>query len=141
MAMRFIAFMVRQSTTTDKTPEKIHQIGLQQVAEIEKQQLAIAKKLGFKDLKSFRGCGQGRTRSCTRSRASRFSTSIANTSAQMKPKLPKLFGRLPKAKLIVMPVEPFREKDASGAQYVAGHAGWLASRARRGEHQRSGEAH
>ncbi len=48
------AFEVKRSTTTDKTPEEIHQIGLQQVAEIEKQQLAIANKLGFKDLKSFR---------------------------------------------------------------------------------------
>ena len=31
-------FMVRESTTTDVEPEKIHEIGLQQVAEIEKQQ-------------------------------------------------------------------------------------------------------
>ena len=38
----------------------------------------------------------------------------------MKPQLPKLFGRLPNADLIVMPVEPFREKDAPGAQYVTG---------------------
>ena len=48
------AFDVKRSTTTDKTPEEIHQIGLQQVAEIEKQELAIAQRLGFKDLKSFR---------------------------------------------------------------------------------------
>src|SRR5208283_5409366 len=48
------AFEVRRSATTDKTPEEIHQIGLQQVAEIEGQQLEIARRLGFKDLKSFR---------------------------------------------------------------------------------------
>ena len=36
---------------------------------------------------------------------------------QMSPKLPELFGRLPKAKLEVLPVEEFREKDAASASY------------------------
>jgi uncharacterized protein (DUF885 family) len=35
-------------------------------------------------------------------------------------RLPQLFGRLPKAKLEVLPVESFREKEASGAQYNTG---------------------
>ena len=35
-------------------PEQVHQIGLQEVARIEGEELAIAKKLGFSDLKSFR---------------------------------------------------------------------------------------
>jgi uncharacterized protein (DUF885 family) len=39
---------------------------------------------------------------------------------QMSEQLPKLFGCLPKAKLEVMPVEPFREKQAAGAQYNQG---------------------
>ena len=37
---------------------------------------------------------------------------------QMYPKLPELFYRLPKAKLVVLPVEEFKEKDASSASYV-----------------------
>ena len=36
---------------------------------------------------------------------------------QMNPKLPELFNRLPKAKLVVLPVEEFREKEASAASY------------------------
>ncbi len=39
---------------------------------------------------------------------------------RMKPQLPKLFGRLPKGDLVVMQVEEFREKEASGAQYNQG---------------------
>jgi uncharacterized protein (DUF885 family) len=39
---------------------------------------------------------------------------------RMKPELPRLFGRLPKADLIVLPVEEFREKESSGAQYEQG---------------------
>ena len=38
----------------------------------------------------------------------------------MQPKLPELFGLLPKTKVEVLPVEEFREKEASGAQYNQG---------------------
>jgi uncharacterized protein (DUF885 family) len=38
----------------------------------------------------------------------------------MQPKLPELFGLLPKANVEVLPVEEFREKEASGAQYNQG---------------------
>jgi len=113
------AFRVRHSTTTDKTPEEIHQIGLQQVAEIEKQQLAIANRLGFKDLKSFRESVKANPKLYAQSREQILDL-YRQYLAQMKPELPKLFGRLPKADLIVMPVEQFREKDAPGAQYVPG---------------------
>jgi uncharacterized protein (DUF885 family) len=113
------AFRVRRSTTTDKTPEEIHQIGLQRVAEIEKQQLAIANRLGFKDLKSFRESVKANPKLYAQSREQILDL-YRQYLAQMKPELPKLFGRLPKADLIVMPVEPFREKDAPGAQYVPG---------------------
>ena len=114
-------FQVKQSTTTDKTPEQIHQIGLQQVAEIEKQQLEIANRLGFKDLKSFRESVKANPKLYAQSREQILDL-YRQYLAQMKPELPKLFGRLPKADLIVMPVEPFREKDAPGAQYVPGTA-------------------
>ena len=50
----YYKFLVRQSTTTDMTPEQIHNIGEQQVAEDEAQMLAIAKKLGFADLQALR---------------------------------------------------------------------------------------
>ena len=113
------AFEVRRYTTTDKTPEEIHQIGLQQVAEIEKQQLAIANKLGFSDLKTFRESVKANPKLYAQSREQILDL-YRKYINQMKPELPKLFGRLPKADLIVMPVEPFREKDAPGAQYEPG---------------------
>ena len=89
------------------------------MAEIEKQQLAIANRLGFKDLKSFRESVKANPKLYAQSREQILDL-YRKYIAQMKPELPKLFGRLPKADLIVMPVEPFREKDAPGAQYVTG---------------------
>src|SRR5271167_726112 len=113
------AFEVKRSTTTDQTPEEIHQIGLQQVAEIEKQQLAIANRLGFQDLKAFRESVKANPKLYAQSREQILDL-YRKYTAQMMPELPKLFGRLPKADLIVMPLEPFRERDAPGAQYVPG---------------------
>ena len=112
-------FMVRQSTTTDVEPEKIHQIGLQQVAEIEGQMQAIAKKLGYKDFKSLAAAIAGDPKLHGQS-LEQILDLYSKYIDQMKPKLPQLFGRLPKAELIVMPVESFREKDAPDAQYIEG---------------------
>ena len=113
------AFNVRRSTTIDKTPEEIHQIGLQQVAEIEQQQLVIAESLGFTDLKSFRESVKANPKMYAQSREQILDL-YRQYIAQMKPQLPKLFNTLPKADVMVMPVESFREKDAPGAQYQTG---------------------
>jgi len=43
MAMRFIAF-IREQTTTSMDPKAIHELGLKEVERIEGQQLVIAKK-------------------------------------------------------------------------------------------------
>ena len=56
MGDAYYAYRVRQSTTLEKTPAEIHQIGLDEVKRDEAEMLAIAKKLGFADLKSLR-CG------------------------------------------------------------------------------------
>ena len=113
------AFMVKRSTTTDKTPEQIHQIGLQQVAEIEAQESQIAKNLGFKDLKTFAASVKTNPKLFATSREQILDIYRGYIN-QMEPELPKLFNRLPKAKVVVMPVESFREKDASSASYVPG---------------------
>jgi uncharacterized protein (DUF885 family) len=47
------AFRVKESTTTNLTPEEIHQIGLAQVKEVEDRMRKVASQLGYKDLKSF----------------------------------------------------------------------------------------
>ena len=116
---KIYAYNVRRSTTTDKTPEEIHQIGLQQVAEIEQKQLVIAQGLGFKDLQSFRESLKTNPKVYAQSREQILDL-YRQYIAQMKPELPKLFGTLPKADVLVMATESFREKDAPGAQYQTG---------------------
>ncbi len=117
-AKRYAA-RVRQSTTTNLSADEIHQIGLREVARIEGEMLAIAQKLGFADLKSFRASLDGNPdlKAKTREHILELYRGYID---QMYAKLPQLFGRLPKAKLVVVRVEEFREKEAPGAQYEPG---------------------
>jgi len=106
------AFRVKESTTTNLSPEEIHQIGLAQVKEIEGRMLQVVNQLGFKDLKSFSASLPGNPKVHTHSRQEILDL-YQKYIDQMYTKLPSMFGRLPKAKVLVMPIEEFREKEAS----------------------------
>jgi uncharacterized protein (DUF885 family) len=110
---------VRESTTTKLTPEEIHQLGLRQVRDIETQELAIAKKLGFSDLKSLRASINSDPKLRVKS-AEEILELYRKYTDQMYNKLPELFGRLPKGHMQVKQTEAFREKEAAGADYQQG---------------------
>jgi uncharacterized protein (DUF885 family) len=110
------AYLVRQNTTTNLSPEEIHQIGLQQVQEIEARMLKVANQLGYKDLKTFNDAIHKDPKLHFRSRQEIIDLYKKDTD-QMYTKLPNLFGRLPKAKVEIMPIEEFREKE-SATHYI-----------------------
>jgi len=112
------AFRVRESTTTNLSPEEIHEIGLEQVKLIEGRMLAVAKQLGYPDLKSFYAEIKSDPKLHPHSREEILDLYRMHID-QMYTKLPDLFGRLPKGRLEVMPIEEFREKEAS-TEYVQG---------------------
>ena len=51
---KYYQFLIRRSTTTNLTADQVHQIGLDEVKKDEADMLAIAQKLGFQDLPSFK---------------------------------------------------------------------------------------
>lgn len=106
------AFAVRRSTTTNMTPDEIHALGQREVARIEADQLVIAKSLGFSTVRALRDSIPKIPSLHPKSRE-QILDEYRHYVDQMSAKLPTLFGRLPKAKLEVMPIEPFREKEAS----------------------------
>jgi uncharacterized protein (DUF885 family) len=112
------AFRVRESTTTNLSPEEIHQLGLEQVKMIEAKMLAVAKQLGYPDLKSFYAEIKTDPKLHPHSREEVLDLYRKHID-DMYTKLPDLFGRLPKGHLDVMPIEEFREKEAS-TQYMQG---------------------
>ena len=113
------AFRVKDSTTTNLSPEEIHQIGLEQVKDIEARMLAVENQLGYKDMKSFKAAVDANPKLHAQSRQEILDL-YSKYVDQMYTRLPQMFGRLPKARLQVMPVEEFREKEAADASYVDG---------------------
>jgi uncharacterized protein (DUF885 family) len=115
----YYAFRIRQSTTLNKNAAEIHQIGLDAVKRDEAEMLAIVKSLGFADIKSFSAAMKANPKEHPASRDALIDAYKAYI-AGMKPKLPELFGRLPKAPLEVVPVPSYMEKDQSAAYYDNG---------------------
>ncbi|MGH9511577.1 MAG: DUF885 domain-containing protein [Terriglobales bacterium] len=112
-------FAIRVLTTTNMDPEEIHELGLREVSRIEAEQLAIARKLGFSNLKDFRASLKTNPKLIPTSRE-QILDAFRHYIGQMEPELPKYFGLLPKTKLEVRSVQEYREKEAPFAEYDQG---------------------
>jgi uncharacterized protein (DUF885 family) len=113
------AARIRDATTTEMTAEEIHTLGLREVTRIEGEQAEIARRLGFASLDAFRKHVRGDPKLYAKSRQDildRYQKYVD----QMYEKLPELFGHLPRGKMVIKPVESFREAQSAGANYNAG---------------------
>ena len=115
----YYAFRIRQSTTLDKSAAEIHQIGLDEVKRDEAEMLAIVHKLGFADLKSFAVALKANPKEHPAS-ADALIAAYKSYIAQMQPRLPELFGTLPKAKLEVVPMPAYMAPNQPEAFYDQG---------------------
>ena len=115
----YYAFLVRQSTTLNKTAAEIHQIGLDEVARDQAEMLAIVHKLGFADQKSFNAALKSNPRLHPASADALLAT-YKGYIAQMQPRLPQLFGTLPKARLEVVPMPDYMAPNQPQAFYDQG---------------------
>ena len=115
----YYAFRIRQSTTLDKSAAEIHQIGLDEVKRDEAEMLAIVHKLGFADLKTFSAALKANPKEHPASADALIAT-YRGYIEQMQPRLPELFGRLPKAKLIVVPMPAYMAPNQPQAFYDQG---------------------
>jgi uncharacterized protein (DUF885 family) len=114
-------FAIRRITTTELTPDQVHELGLKQVNEIEAEMLAAAHQLGFKDLASLNDHIKNDRRLYATS-GQQLLDLYTNYVHDMEPELPKLFGHLPKSKLTVIPMQAARAKNAVPADYSEGTA-------------------
>ena len=118
---KYYQFLIRKTTTTNLTAAQIHQIGLDEVKKDEAEMLAIAQKLGFKDLKTFQATLKTNPKLHPAS-AEALLDAYRGYLKPMQAKLPQLFGHLPKAPFEVVPVPPYLEKTAATAYYQPGAA-------------------
>lgn len=111
------AYLARQSTTTDLSPEQIHQIGLDEVARIHDEMRKLMAQTGFTgDLKDY-------FQHVKADPANYFSSeqemldAYRGFRATIEPLLPALFDVKPKADFEIRPVEAFRAASASAGSY------------------------
>jgi uncharacterized protein (DUF885 family) len=108
-------------TTTSMTPDQIHNLGLAQVARIHKEMGVVQKKMGVKgDLQAFFNYMRTEPKFYapeTEEGRALYLSETQKAQDAVTPLLPKWFGILPKAPLVVKPVEAFREKSAGKAFY------------------------
>jgi uncharacterized protein (DUF885 family) len=115
----YYAFRIRQSTTLNKTAAEIHQIGLTEVARDQAEMLAIVHKLGFADQKSFNAALKANPKLHPAS-ADALLDAYRHYIEQMQPRLPELFGTLPKAKLEVVAIPDYMAANQAAAFYDQG---------------------
>jgi uncharacterized protein (DUF885 family) len=117
----YYAFCVRRATTLDKTPADIHQIGLDEVKRDEAEMLALVRKLGYSDLKTFSAALKSNPKEHPQSKQQLLDLYTGYIAA-MKPRLPELFGRLPKAPLEVVAMPASIAAGSPPAYYDQGTA-------------------
>ena len=114
------AYNVKQNTTTDLTPEQIHQIGLDEVKRIRSEMDSIIESSGFEgsfeefleflrtDPQFYHETKEGLLRE------------YRDIAKRADPELVKLFGKLPRTPYGVIPVPAYAEKSQTTAYYQPG---------------------
>ena len=114
---RLYRFQARAWTTLDVDPEEVHRIGLEEMDSIEAERRAIAGAAGFgDDTAAYRS----HIRSDPADSPKTKDEMLARAREDIDRALaiaPRYFGRLPKGRLEVRPVEEFKEADSPFAYY------------------------
>lgn len=118
---KFYEFALRRTTTTDLSPDVIHELGLTEVARIQTEMRGIMKAVDFDgDLQEFFAFMRDDPQFYYPDSENGKQAYLDDAKAiidNMKSLLDGLFITKPKADLIVKAVEPFREASAGQAFY------------------------
>lgn len=114
-------------TTTALTADEIHRIGLEEVARLRAEMIAVKESVGFEgDLQAFfaelrdnKDDPRYYYPDTDEGRQGYIDDATAAIDG-IKSKLPDYFGILPKADLVVRRVEPFREQPGAAQHYYPG---------------------
>jgi uncharacterized protein (DUF885 family) len=114
------AYNVKRITTTDLTPEEIHQIGLNEVARIHDEMRGVMEEVGFEgNLKDFFDFMNNDDQFYF-DEPEQLIEGYRDMSERVSELAKPLFNVFPKTGFEVRRVEPFREASASGGSYRTG---------------------
>jgi uncharacterized protein (DUF885 family) len=110
---------IRGATTLDMPPDRIHQIGLDEVARIRAEMTAVKEQVGFQgDLDAFFEHLEQDPRFYFKDQDELLGA-YRDVKRRIDALLPRLFADFPKADYEIRPVEAFRAESAAGASYQA----------------------
>ena len=117
---RLYTYLVRRNTTTELTPQQIHEIGLREVARLRSEMEAVMRKTGFTgSLDAFHTLLRTDRRFYW-STADDLVDGYRVIGKRTDPQLSRVFGRLPRLPYGVLPVPAYREAASPGAYYQPG---------------------
>jgi len=109
---RRYAEAVKAMTTVDITPEAVHELGLKEVARITGEMTKLALAQGSKDLAAFRAAIKNDPKWQPKSE-DQIVADFKKHIDEMQPRLPELFGLLPKAPVTVEAIPDFDKAAAT----------------------------
>lgn len=119
---KYYSFLIRQQTTTSKTPEEIYQTGLAEVTRIRTEMERIKTETGFAgDLKTFFTYVKTDKKFTPYKNPKEILDAFDSIHKKMEPNLKTTFGRTPKTPFEIRQTEAFRAASAS-AEYNQGSA-------------------
>lgn len=114
------AFYVKSQTTTDKTPQEINKIGLEQVAMLRAEMEKVKQQVGFSGtLEEFITFVKADPKAMPYKTEKEVINAFNGILTKITPKLKTMFGVTPKTKFEIRQTEKFREATAS-AEYFPG---------------------
>ncbi|MEF3080905.1 DUF885 family protein [Luteimonas sp. SMYT11W] len=117
--MAWYAFSAKNQTTSDLTPDAIHQIGLDEVARIHEQIRGVMEETKFEgSLQDFFRFMQTDRRFEFRSEDQLLAHYRA-IEEKIEARVPDLFSLTPKAGFEIRPIEAFRAASAAGGEYMS----------------------
>lgn len=116
------AIYVKQWTTTEMTPEEIHELGLKEVARLNSEMEKVKNQVGFKGtLLEFFEYVRNKPELKPFKKPEEVIANFERIYSVIKPNVDKLFSLQPQTKFEIRRTEAFREKTAS-AEYMQGLA-------------------
>jgi uncharacterized protein (DUF885 family) len=117
---RLYAYLVRNNTTLDMTPEQVHQLGLSEVARIKNDMEAIRTRVGFNGtLPQFFEHLRTDAKFKPKDRESYLQT-YYEIGKRVDARIREQFSTIPKTPLEIRYYEPYREKTSAGGSYEPG---------------------
>ena len=115
-------YQVQSTTTTDMTPEQIHQLGLSEVGRITGEFEKVRQEIGFKgNLHQFFDFMRTSPKFAPKSRE-QLQQDFERIKKAVEVKVPQYFSLVPKTPLVIRPYPAYREKFEAGGSYDNGSA-------------------